>query len=60
MIKNFRKFNEDEILTFKKQHPCGGNTWRVVRPGVDMKLECTTCQRIIIIPRIEVYKKLKQ
>ena len=58
-MKNYPKVFENDILTFKKTHPCGGNTWRVIRPGVDMKLECTTCKRIIIMPRIEVYKKIK-
>lgn len=57
-MKNFRQFNIDDILEFKKAHPCGGNTWRVIKPGVDLKLECTTCQRIIIIPRVDVYKRL--
>ena len=48
------QFNIDDIITFKKAHPCGGFKWKVKRIGVDMKLECTTCGRVIMIPRIDV------
>ena len=43
-----------------KNHPCGSNTWKVLRIGIDFKLECTTCGRIIMIPRLEVIKKAKE
>lgn len=60
MINKVRtNYNIGEILEFKKQHPCGGNTWEIKRVGVDCKLECTTCKRIIIIPRIDIAKKIK-
>lgn len=48
-----------DIITFKKPHPCGGTTWKVLRIGIDFKLECTTCGRQIMIPRIDVYKRMK-
>jgi len=54
------QFNIDDIITFKKAHPCGGFKWKVKRIGVDMKLECTTCGRVIMIPRIDVLKRIKQ
>lgn len=59
MIK-LNNFQIGDVLQFKKEHPCGGNTWKVLRTGVDMKLECTTCQRVIMIPRLEVNKRLKK
>lgn len=46
-----------DILKFKKKHPCGGNTWKVLRIGIDYKLECTTCQRVIMISRLDALKK---
>ena len=30
-----------DFLKFKKNHPCGSNTWKVLRIGIDFKLECT-------------------
>ena len=50
----------DDILKFKKPHPCGGYTWKVLRIGIDYKLECTTCKRVIMIPRIEALKRNKE
>ena len=47
----------DTILKFKKKHPCGSFTWKVIRLGIDMKLECTICKRVMTMPRIEVAKK---
>lgn len=48
-----------DILKFKKKHPCGGDAWKVLRIGIDYKLECTTCKRIIMIPRIDALKRVK-
>jgi len=53
-------FNLGDILEFKKTHPCGGKQWKVIRTGVDFKLECTTCERVIIIARRELPKKIKK
>ena len=60
MEKQIKNYNIDDILEFKKLHPCGGKTWKVIRVGVDYKLECTTCKRIIIITRIDLRKKVKR
>ncbi len=49
-----------QVLEFKKNHPCGSNLWKVIKIGVDYKLECVKCKRIIIIPRIELKKKVKK
>ena len=29
-----------DILTMKKQHPCGEKRWEVLRIGADFKLRC--------------------
>ncbi len=50
----------DDIVKFKKPHPCGGYTWKVLRIGIDYKLECTTCKRVIMIPRIDALKRIKE
>ena len=44
----------------KKGHPCGTNEWEVVRVGADIKIRCTGCNRIIMMPRVEFNKKLKK
>ena len=47
-------------LILKKGHPCGTNEWEVVRLGVDIKLKCCNCGRTVLIPRIELNKKIKK
>ena len=49
-----------DILKFKKNHPCGGFTWKVLRIGIDYKLECTTCKRVIMISRLDALKRAKE
>lgn len=49
-----------DILEFKKNHPCGSKTWKVIKTGVTYKLECTGCQRIILIDRVDLPKKVKK
>lgn len=49
-----------DTLEFKKNHPCGSKTWKVIKTGVTYKLECTGCQRIILIDRVDLPKKVKK
>lgn len=49
-----------DILEFKKNHPCGSKQWKVLKTGVIYKLECVGCQRIILIDRIDIVKKVKK
>ena len=49
-----------DILKFKKPHPCGGYEWKVLRTGIDFKLECTKCQRVIMIARVDAVKRIKE
>lgn len=49
-----------DVLEFKKPHPCGGFKWRVTRYGVDCKIECTTCGRVVMISRLEISKMIKK
>ena len=44
----------------KKGHPCGENKWKIVRVGVDIKIECLKCGRTVMMPRIEFNKKIKK
>ena len=44
----------------KKQHPCGNKIFKVVRIGVDIKIECCNCGRTIMLPRIDFNKKIKK
>jgi len=47
-------------IEMKKGHPCGANNWEIIRLGADIKIKCTNCGRIVMIPRIEFNKKIKK
>jgi hypothetical protein len=53
-------FTLGDRLRLRKQHPCGGFDWEVVRLGADIGLRCETCGRRVLLPRSEVERRVKQ
>ena len=49
-----------DILTLKKNHPCGSNKWLTLRIGADFKLKCLGCDHEIMSPRKNVEKSIKE
>ncbi len=50
----------NDILEMKKQHPCGGKTFLVLRSGMDFKLRCINCGREVMVPRVKAEKNIKK
>lgn len=48
-----------DILTMKKQHPCGESRWQVLRIGMDFKLRCVGCGHEVMGPRNKFEKNVK-
>ena len=46
-------------ITLKKNHPCGCNTFKVLRVGMDFKIRCDGCGHEVMAPRakIEILRK---
>jgi len=55
-----KNYDIGSLVVMKKGHPCGENLWEIVRLGADIRIKCTKCGRIVMIPRIEFNKKLKK
>ena len=57
-------FNMDvqvgDIIKVKKPHPCGCDRFFVVRVGIDFKIKCEKCERLIMIPRVKIEKKIRK
>ena len=51
---------EYDVLTMKKEHPCGGKRWQVLRSGADFRLRCLGCGRIVEGPRLKFEKNIRQ
>ncbi|MBO7736863.1 MAG: DUF951 domain-containing protein [Clostridia bacterium] len=52
-------FTLGDIITTKKNHPCGGNRWEVVRIGADYKIKCLQCSRVVMLTPDELKKRTK-
>ena len=53
-----KNYDIGSLVVMKKGHPCGENLWEVVRLGADIKIKCTKCGRMVMIPRIDFNKKI--
>lgn len=49
-----------DIVTLKKQHPCGSHDWEVLRMGADFRLKCMGCGHQIMIPRTKLEKSVRE
>ena len=54
------ELNVGDIIELKKQHPCGGKEFEVVRAGMDFRIKCLKCQTQIWIPRVKLEKRIKK
>ena len=48
-----------DILTMKKQHPCGEKRWQVLRIGADFKLRCLGCGHEVMGTRSKFEKNIR-
>lgn len=48
-----------DVLTMKKEHPCGSKDWLVLRTGADFRLKCVGCGHEIMTPRFKAEKNIR-
>ncbi len=53
------KLEVGDIVRTKKNHPCGGFEFEILRKGADFKIKCTTCGKEIWITREKIQKRIK-
>ncbi|MCL2703040.1 MAG: DUF951 domain-containing protein [Defluviitaleaceae bacterium] len=49
-----------DIVLMKKPHPCGGREWKILRAGMDFRVECIMCSRQVMLPRVKFEKGVKK
>lgn len=49
-----------DVVQMRKPHPCGGDTWRIVRVGADIGIRCLHCDRKVLLPRAECERRIKR
>ena len=50
----------NQRVELKKQHPCGGKVWTVLRVGMGIKLRCERCGHELMLPRSKAEKAIKK
>lgn len=54
------EFVEGASVQTKKPHACGGDRWRIVRRGADVRIRCLTCGREICLLPDELKKRIRR
>ena len=47
-------------VQLRKKHPCGGDTFIIMKTGMDFRLKCENCGSQIRLDRPEVLKRIKK
>ena len=55
-----KEISVGDVLQMKKPHPCGSDQWEVLRVGMDFRLKCLGCGRMILLSRGDVMKRMKK
>lgn len=48
-----------DVIRLRKKHPCGSDEWEVINIGVDIRIKCLGCQRLILLERSTLEHKIK-
>jgi hypothetical protein len=52
--------NIGDIVQMRKSHPCGGDSWRIVRLGAEIGIRCLTCNHKVLLPRSTFERRVKK
>lgn len=55
-----KELNIGDIVKMKKVHPCGGDEWEILRVGMDIRIKCLKCGRMVLMPRPKFEKGMKK
>jgi len=53
------RYSVGDVVRMRKPHPCGGYLWEVLRTGVDFRIRCLTCGRVLMLPRPRFEKSVR-
>ena len=55
-----KNYDLNDIVEMKKPHPCGANRRQIIRMGMDIRIKCTQCDHMVMMPRRDFEKKMKK
>ena len=54
------RFDVRDRIVLKKKHPCGSDTFTVMRGGTDVRIVCEGCARDLTLEREKLEKMIKK
>ena len=54
------KIRPADKLQLKKPHPCGGDVFRVLRVGAEVRIVCEHCGRDMTVERLKLEKAIRR
>lgn len=54
------KLSVNDVIELKKEHPCGGRLFRIMRIGSDIRIICLTCSHDMTLPRVKLERSIKK
>lgn len=48
-----------DVVETKKPHPCGSRQWTIIRTGMDYKIKCLGCGRIVMLSYEDFVRRVK-
>lgn len=54
------KIQVGDRVVMKKPHACGTNDFEVARTGMDIKLVCQACGRVLWMKRVDFNRKVRK
>lgn len=53
------ELNLGDIVRLRKPHPCGSMEWKIMRTGMDFRIQCLGCGHQTWIARVKLERQLK-
>ena len=50
----------EDRIQLKKPHPCGGDIFRVLRVGSEVRIVCQSCGRDMTLDRVKLEKSIRR
>ncbi|NLM22071.1 MAG: DUF951 domain-containing protein [Peptococcaceae bacterium] len=54
------KLNIGDIVRLRKNHPCGNPDFKIMRTGMDFRIECLKCGHQTWITRVKLERNIKE
>ena len=55
-----KQYDKFDLIEMKKPHACQTNRWKIVRMGMDIRIQCEHCGHIVTMTRRDFEKRLKK